>query len=194
MCCRLQILLLNCAFCVAVYNRFSIIFLLCLTKFLHLLLLHCAFCAAVRNIFCTYCCSIVHLVLQFAIDCAFCVAAWNGFCIYCCYICAFVLHNIFCIYCCYSVHFVLFAVDCAYIVVMTCIWCCSLQLIGYSIRVHCASCAQLDVFWGCNMQPECGEYLFMSIANQMMILWDARMVIWLWTLESFLLSRMVVQC
>ncbi len=129
MCCRLQILLLNCAFCVAVYNRFCIFFLLCLTKFLHLLLLHCAFCAAVCNIFCTYCCSIVHLVLQFAIDCAFCVAACNGFCIYCCYICAFcvaqyILHLLLlqcvfcvvcsrlCIYCCNDVHLVLqFAID-----------------------------------------------------------------------------------
>jgi hypothetical protein len=103
MCCRLQILLLNCAFCVAVYNRFCIFFLLCFTKSLHLLLLHCAFCAAVHNRFCTYCCSIVSLVLQFAIDCAYVVTFVH-----------FVLVNIFCIYCCYSVHFVLFAVDCAY--------------------------------------------------------------------------------
>lgn len=162
MCCRLQILLLNCAFCVAVYNRFCIIFLLCLTKSLHLLLLHCAFCAAVHNRFCTYCCSIVCLALQFAVDCAYVVTfvhfvlqlAMNFAFIVVTFV-HFVLHNIFCIYCCYSAFCVVFAVDCAYIVVMMCIWCCSLQSIGYSIGVHCASCAQLDVFWGCNMQPEC---------------------------------------
>ncbi len=140
--------MLNCAFCVAVYNRFCIFFLLCLTKSLHLVLVHCAFCAAVCNRFCTYCCSIVLLVLQVAIECAYFVTFVHfvlqlamDFAYIVVTFVHFVLHNRFCIYYCYSVHFVLFAVDCAYIVVIMCIWCCSLQSIGYSIRVHFASCA-----------------------------------------------------
>jgi len=128
MCSRLQILLLNCAFCVAVYNRFCIIFLLCLTKSLHLLLLQCILCCSLQQILhillfhCMFSLAVCNRLCICCYICAFCVAACNVFCIYCCYICAFCVAQ-------YILHLLL--LQCAFCVVCSrlCICCCNVHLV-----------------------------------------------------------------